>query len=326
MRGTVSKILVLAVFISFIPGLLGFQDSDTYNEEYDLYEKAEAEKNSSKQKALLLEFVKTYKKSALDPNIAYLYAQFYPGLRQQGQWQQLATTAEDFLRYRPDDTSSIQAATQAYQKLGNPRKLVDFGSKLYADSPNATTAYFVAKAYQALNDQANFRKWGQRAAQYDPNNLPILVDLSSSYWGGNDLTKAVEYAKKALAAADKLQKPEGQTDQQWTAQLNQVRGYCHRALGEQAYVGKNMRTARKEFEAAAQHDPTNDFAHYRLGFIYWTAGRIDQANLSFAKAIVLNGPSSKDARDQLNQLYRSTHGNTSGIPTLIQRARQEVGM
>ena len=32
MRGTVSKILVLAVFISFIPGLLGFQDSDTYNE------------------------------------------------------------------------------------------------------------------------------------------------------------------------------------------------------------------------------------------------------------------------------------------------------
>jgi len=188
------------------------------------------------------------------------------------------------------------------------------------------STYFVAKAYQALNDQANFRKWGQRAAQYDPNNLPILVDLSSSYWGGNDLTKAVEYAKKALAAADKLQKPEGQTDQQWTAQLNQVRGYCHRALGEQAYVNKDMRTARTEFEAAAQNDVTNDFAHYRLGFIYWGAGRTDQANLSFAKAFVLNGPSSKDARDQLNQLYRATHSNTSGIPTLIQRAREEVGM
>ena len=101
MRGTVSKILVLAVFISFIPGLLGFQDSDTYNEEYDFYEKAEAEKDSSKKQALLLEFVKTYKKSALDPNIAYLYAQSYPGLRQRGQWQQLATTAENFLRYRP---------------------------------------------------------------------------------------------------------------------------------------------------------------------------------------------------------------------------------
>ena len=326
MRGTASKILVLAVFISFTPGLLGFQDSDTYNQEYDFYEKAEAEKNSSKQQALLLEFVKTYKKSALDPNIAYLYAQFYPGLRQRGQWQQLATTAENFLRYRPEDTTSIQAATQAYQQLGNPRKLVDFGSKLYADSPNAATAYFVAKAYQALNDQANFRKWGQRAAQHDPNNLPILVELSSSYWGGNDLTKAVEYAKKALAAADKLQKPEGQTDQQWTAQLNQVRGYCHRALGEQAYVSNQMSTARKEFEAAAQHDITNDFAHYRLGFIYWGAGRTDQANLSFAKAVVLNGPSAKDARDQLNQLYRATHGNTSGIPNLIQRAREEVGM
>ncbi len=326
MRGIVFKILVLAVFISFNPGLLGFQDSNTYNQEYDFYEKAEAEKNSSKKQALLLEFVKTYKKSALDPNIAYLYAQFYPGLRQRGQWQQLATTAENFLRHRPDDTASIQAATQAYQQLGNPRKLVDFGSKLYTDSPNATTAYFVAKAYQALNDQANFRKWGQRAAQHDPNNLPILVDLSNSYWGGKDLTRAVEYAKKALTAADKLQKPEGQTDQQWAAQLSQVRGYCHRALGEQAYLSKDMRTARTEFETAVQHDVSNDFAHYRLGFIYWGAGRMDQANLSFAKAFVLNGPSAKDARDQLNQLYRSTHGSTSGIPTLIQRARQEVGM
>jgi len=117
MRGIVSKTLVLTVFICFIPGLLGFQDSNTYNQEYDLYEKAEAEKDSSKKQALLLEFVKTYKKSALDPNIAYLYAQFYPGLRQRGQWQQLATTAENFLRHRPDDTTSIQTATQAYPSL-----------------------------------------------------------------------------------------------------------------------------------------------------------------------------------------------------------------
>jgi hypothetical protein len=326
MRGIVSKTLVLAVFVCFIPGLWGFQDSNTYNQEYDLYEKAEAEKNSSKKQALLLEFVRTYKKSALDPNIAYLYAQFYPGLRQRGQWQQLATTAENFLRHRPDDATSIQTATQAYQQLGNPRKLVDFGSKLYADSPSATTAYFVARAYQALNDQANFRKWGQRVAQHDPNNLSVLVELSSSFWGGNDLTRAVEYAKKALLAADKVQRPESQTEEQWTVQMNQVRGYCHRALGEQAYVSQDMSTARKEYETATQHDVSNDFAHYRLGFIYWGAGRTDQANLSFAKAFVLNGPSAKDARDQLNQLYRSTHGNTSGIPALIQRARQEVGM
>ncbi len=47
MRGIVSRTLVLTVFISFIPGLLGFQDSDTYNQEYDLFEKAEAEKDSA---------------------------------------------------------------------------------------------------------------------------------------------------------------------------------------------------------------------------------------------------------------------------------------
>ena len=326
MRPIVSKTLVLIVCIGCVPRLLGFQDSDTYNQEYDLYEKAEAEADAAKKKALLLEFVETYSQSALDPNISYLYAQFYQADRQRGQWQQMATTAENYLRHRPDDATAIQAATQAYQNLGNTKKLVDFGSKLYTESPSANTAYLVAQAYQSLNDQVNFRKWAQRTIQHAPDNLEMLVAVSNSYWGANDLGRAVEYAKRTLEATDKVTKPEGQTDEAWTAQLNQIRGFCYRALGEQAYVAKNSTAARENFETAAKHDAQNDFAHYRLGYIYWGSGSTDRAILSFAKAFVLNGPSAKDSRDQLNQLYRSAHGNTSGLPTVIQRAREEVGM
>lgn len=326
MRDRVSKALVILVSFSCVSGLLGFQDSETYAEEYDLHQKAEAETNSATRQALLLEFVQTYKESVLDPNISYLYQQYYAGPRQRQQWQQLANLAEKYLRYRPTDATSIKAATEAYQNLGNTRKLVDFGSKLYADSPNANTAYFVAKAYQSLNDQANFRRWGQRTLRHDPNNLQMLVELSNSYWGTNDFSNTVTYAKKALQAVDKVKRPENQSEQQWSAQLNQVRGFCYRAIGESAYVTNNVNEALENFENSVKYDMKNDFAHYRLGLIYWGGGKTNQAILALAKSVVLSGPSSKEATTQLNQLYRSAYGNTSGLTTIIQRARQEVGI
>jgi tetratricopeptide (TPR) repeat protein len=326
MRGAFSIALVLFVSFSCVSGVLGSQDSETYAEEYELYQKIEAESGNAKKRELIFEFLDTFEASVLDPNVSYQYAQYYNGPRQSGQWQQLANLALDYLRRRPNDGTAIAAATEAYQNLGDTRKLVDFGSKLYNDSPNANTAYFVAKAYQSLNDQANFRSWGQRVVRHDPNNLQILVELSNSYWRANDFTNTVTYAKQALQATEKAQKLDSQTDAQWNAQLNQVRGFCYRALGEADYVNKNNRAARGNFEKAVEFDVKNDFAHYRLGLIYWGAGRTNQAVLALAKAFVLNGPSSKEARDQLNQLYRSVHGSTSGLPTVIQRARQDVGL
>ena len=326
MRSAFSIALVLFVSFSCVSGVLGSQDSETYAEEYELYQKIEAESGSAKKRELIFEFLETFEASVLDPNISYQYAQYYNSPRQSGQWQQLANLAQDYLRQRPNDGTAIAAATEAYQNLGDTRKLVDFGSKLYNDSPNANTAYFVAKAYQSLNDQANFRKWGQRVVRHDSNNLPILVELSNSYWRANDFKNTVTYAKQALQATEKAKKPDSQTDAQWSAQLNQVRGFCYRALGEADYVNTNNTAARGNFEKSVEFDVKNDFAHYRLGLIYWGDGRTNQAILALAKSFVLNGPSSKEARDQLNQLYRSAHGNTSGLPVVIQRARQDLGL
>jgi tetratricopeptide (TPR) repeat protein len=305
-------------------GLLAMQDSPTYAAEYELFKKAEGETNAAQREALITEFIKTYPESVLDPNVSYLYAQAYKPLREAGQWQPLAQKAEAFLRYRSGDAAAIQAATEAYQKLGNPQKLVDFGSKLYQASPNGNTAYFVAKAYQSMGDEANFRKWGENTLKHDANNLQILVEMSNSYWKANDLTRAGDYGTKGLAAASKATKPQGQTDAQWTAQLNQVRGFCHRAVGEKSYIAKDMAAAQQHFEESLKFDVKNDFAHYRLGLIYWGAGKTDAAILALAKASVLNGSSSKDARTQLNQLYKSTYGNTTNLPGLIQKAREEL--
>jgi tetratricopeptide (TPR) repeat protein len=237
----------------------------------------------------------------------------------------LAKLAETFIRHRPDDSAAVQAATEAYQNLGNSRKLVDFGAKLYADSPNANTAYFVAKAYQSLNDQANFRKWGQRTIQHDPNNLQVLVELSNSYWNANDFPNTDFYAKKALQAAARAQKPESQSEQEWSAQLNLALGFCYRAIGETAYVDKNTNKARKEFETSLRYDTHNDFVHYRLGLIHWGTRRTEEAIESLAKAVALNGPHVMKATYELERLYVSLYGNTKGLRTILHRARTEMG-
>ncbi len=326
MRGAFSIALVLVVSFSCASSVLAGQDSETYAEEYDLYQRIEAEADSAKKRELIFEFLESFEASVLDPNVSYLYAQYYNGPRQADEWQQLANLAERYLRQRPNDATAVAAATEAYQNLGNTRKLVDFGSKLYDESPNANTAYFVAKAYQSLNDQANFRSWGKRVVRHDPNNLQILVELSNSYWRANDFSNTAKYANQALQAAGKTTKPDSQTADQWSAQLSQVRGFCYRALGEADYVDKNNAAAQKNFEQSVEHDARNDFAQYRLGLIYWGAGRTNQAILALANAFVLNGPSSKEARDQLNQLYRSAHGNTTGLPAVIKRARSDMGL
>ncbi|MEE8348253.1 MAG: hypothetical protein V3R94_01690, partial [Acidobacteriota bacterium] len=229
MRSVLSATLFVVISISSVSGVLASQESDTYGEEYDLYQKIEAETDSAKRQDLIFEFLQTFESSVLDPNVSYLYAQNYNGPRQSGKWQQLANVAQKFLRLRPNDGTAIAAATEAYQQLGDTRKLVDFGSKLYNDSPNSNTAYFVAKAYQSLNDQANFRKWGQRVVRHDPTNLQILVELSNSYWRANDFKKSSDYANQALQATDKAKKSDSQTDEQWAEQLRQVRGFCYRA-------------------------------------------------------------------------------------------------
>lgn len=323
MRGNFLSTFALVFCLGCLQGVVWSQAAASLDE-YALYEKAEQETDAAKRQALLLEFVQKYPKSALDPNVSYLYAQFYAGYRQSGSWQQMATAAEKFLTRRPGDLEAIKAATEAYQKLGNTQKLVDFGTKLYAQAPNANTAYFLAKTYQSMKDGPNFLKWAERTVKHDPENIEMQVELIGLYWGANNLAQAAAAAEKVLKVVETFKKPEGMTDEQWKAKSNQIRGFAYRALGEKAYTANDLGAAFKHFDNAVKYDKKNDFGHYRLGFIYWRGGKTDEAIMCFARAFVLEGPSSSDARTQLYQLYGSTHKGTSGVAQILQVARQEV--
>jgi tetratricopeptide (TPR) repeat protein len=317
MRGKDGWVICSLVLLFSFPGTIFAQEGSTYQEEYELYQQAQNETDPAKKRAICLEFVQKFKESQLDEHVSYLYAQQYSVLRGQSQWQQLASAAEEYLRYRPGDKNSAAAATEAYQKLGQPQKLVQFGTRLYNQSPSASTAYLVAKAYQSMNDSANFQKWAERTIQHAPDNAEMAVELVNAYWTAGDLTKAAAYAQKAL---------KGLENSPDNAQTNKVRGFLYRALGEDGYIQGENSQALKNFKKSVQYDPMVDFAHLRLGYCYWRAGDIDSAIMSFARAVAIDGSSKREARDELYNLLRQRYQNTSKASSIIKAAKAELGI
>ena len=311
------KTASLVLLLSFVFGQVMAQDSDTYAEEYDAFTKIQAETSAAKQKTMALDFVKQFKKSQLDPNISYYYAQALQAYRTSGQWSNLAKEASSFLNFRPTDKNMVGMATEAYQKLNQPSKMVELGSRLYRQSPSAGTAYLVAKAYQSLGDTANFSKWAATTLRHDPNNTEMLVEGVRSAWARNDFALASKNANKALKGLAKAKDPES---------VKQAQAFCYRAIGEESWVVQSLAKAKQNFEKAAELEPKNDFAHLRLGDIYWRNKKIDDSINAFAKAVAIGGVSSREARKQLYTLLRQRYGSTGNANTIINAAKTELGI
>jgi len=317
MGAKTSLLMVAVLSLAFVSSAAAIQESDTYAEEYALYQKADQEKDPAKQKALVLEFMKKFKSSRLDPNMSFLYFQHNEAYRKRGAWQEMATSAEEFLRYRPSDQNAAATATEAYQKLGKPGKLVQFGTRLYNQKPSASAAYLVANAYKSMNDFANFEKWAERTVKLAPNNAEMLVQLIDAAWRAGNLPKAAQYGAKAIKALEKS--PEDN-------KTNLARAFAYRAMGEDAYIGGKFADAQSYFGKASKLDPGNDFAHFRLGYCYWRSGKTDRAINAFAKAVVLKGSNAKQARQEMYNLLHQRYGNTRNAAKILSAAKAELGV
>jgi len=307
----------LVVLLSLAFGQVMAQDSDTYAEEYDAFTKIEAETSAANKKAMALDFVKQFKKSQLDPNVSYYYAQALQAYRTAGQWTNLANEASSYLNYRPTDKNMVALATEAYQKLNQPSQMVELGSRLYRQAPSAGTAYLVAKAYQSLGDDVNFSKWAATTLRHDPNNTEMLVEGVRAAWARNDFTTASKNAQKALSGLAKAKDPES---------VKQAQAFCYRAIGEEAWVNQRLSEAEENFEKAAELDLKNDFTYLRLGDIYWRDKKLDGSINAFAKAVALGGSSAREARNHLYTLLRQRYGNTGNAITIINAAKAELGI
>ncbi|MBI3670435.1 MAG: hypothetical protein HY237_11720 [Acidobacteria bacterium] len=203
--------------------------------------------------------------------------------------------------------SLLNAAYKTTDKAAQPALLERFASA-FPDSPYAHSALALAAAtYQQAQKYPQMLEVAQKILARDANNLSMLLLLSDYYSEkGEQLDKAEEYAKKALALLPTAPKPEGATDEQWQKQIPIQKGLAWSALGQVQINRKRDAQALEAFRTAApllKPDPyTYARNQYRLGFALLNLKRTAEARAAFAEAAAMESPYRGLAQEKLKSL------------------------
>jgi len=144
-----------------------------------------------------------------------------------------------------------------------------------------------------------------------------MLLLLSDNWSdkGEQLDKAADYAKKALALLPKAVKPENVTDEQWQQQVALQKGIALSSLGE-VYVNQNQNApAVDSFKQASPLLKSNTVTYarnlYRLGFTLAKMQRTAEARTVLTEAVSINSPYRAQAQETLDKIG-SASGRKSG--------------
>ena len=200
-----------------------------------------------------------------------------------------AELAGKFLTDHPETEFKMfvyQMQIDSYARLQPPNvdKVVETGEKFEKDFPqadNATKKFVMQRmmtAYQQKNDFAKTVEYGDKLLAIDPKDLPSLLTLSSILperlpteedKKGAQLDKALDYANRAKAETEALQKPaQGFTDEQWTTEKNKLLATVNSSIGLVHLNKKEYEKASQQYEISTKLAKTNPIDFYRLGVAY----------------------------------------------------------
>jgi tetratricopeptide (TPR) repeat protein len=319
--------LTLTTLCMVKPQALFAQDQETKysQEEYKAYQDIAAENDSSKKVPMIIAFFKQYPKSELRQHVSSQFINVMTALQKNQQWSQIIAVGEPYAAVAPDDTFTMSLLTQAYQQTKSTAKFVAFGEKVYAKQPSGNLAYYLAKSYQELGNEQKFLFWGEKTAAQMPDSHEILVELTRRYAQLKRNAEAGKYGGLCVKAMEKAAKPEGTPDDTWNKYKSGTLATCYAVVGNVAYEKNDYANAIANLEKSVVHFKRNDLAYYYLGLSYWQQNKIDIAMLNLAKAFLLKGNASASAKQHLDNLYKSSHGQSlAGEDRVLARAQQDL--
>jgi len=308
-------------------------DTPYTEEEYAAYEKAVNEPDLAKRKLLIVQFMEANPKSALLSYVIPIYQQLMQQLMKNAlegkKFQDLAATAEEYLKGYPNDLYATAMAAEGYRELKNYPKFIDYGQKVFLVKPDPTIAYFLTFAFETNKDNARFMEWAQKTLNLAPDNiaysLEFLPKMSKFYMDQKQLDRAAPLQQKLLPLLDKAVKPATTSDAEWKTYLSQEKGRAWQVIGEFQFQKDKFPEAIASYQKAATYIKKNDIAYFRIGMCYWKLNDPDNAIESFARAYVIEGEIAKSAYEYLEKLYKSIHNNsTVGINKVIDQAKKEI--
>jgi tetratricopeptide (TPR) repeat protein len=163
-----------------------------------------------------------------------------------------------------------------------------------ANSPDAQRAtILIGMAYYGLAEYVKAAPYLKEAADYEPNNLPLLLALEHSYLWSNQFKYVLDVYHRILS-------------------LNPDSAEADMVAGEALDQLKDNAGATEMFRAAVKADPKLPNAHFGLGYLLWTQKQYPDAAREF-QAELANDPKHvqsmlylADADIQMNQINDAT--------------------
>ncbi len=214
---------------------------------------------------------------------------------------------------RIDDDKSAAKSSYEFLEAAAFNALVEErdASKRMADIERFTPAFpnsrfqehvtsYAMMSLSELKDTSRLISYGEKTLVTDPNNLPTLLLLATTYVDDpkpGSLTKAVTYSQKAIEAA-KADAPDADRSRKVSA------GVAHATVGY-AYMKQDKTAAAiPELKSASvllkgQDDQQYAIAMYRLGFAYAKLSKVSEARDVLQEAVKVSGPVQQPAQDLL---------------------------
>jgi len=294
-------------------------------EEYKAFQEATTETDPAKKIALIVQFLKDRPQSALRQHVIAAYQAQMNEFQSGKKWSDVISAGDSFLAAVPDDIFTIALLATAYQQTKDLKKFVVYGEKVFEKNPQGNTAYYLAKAYLDLDNNPKFLYWGEKTAQFFPDNHEILIELTKKFAAAKKNAQAAKYGRQCVKALQSAKKPDGTSDKDWKAYTSNSLASCHAVVGTAAHEQGDWATAVSNLESSLKYYGHNDIAYYYLALSYWQLQKVDLAMKNFAKAYLLKGNTSKAAKQYLDNLYKSSHQNTLvGLERVIAKAQEEL--
>lgn len=164
-------------------------------------------------------------------------------------------------------------------------------------------ASYAMMSLSDLKDTPRVISFGEKMLAANPNNLPALLLLASTYVDDpkpGSVTKAAAYAQKAIDAA-KADAPDADHSRKVSA------GAAYSTLGYADMKQDKTAAAIPELKSASallkgQDDQQYAIAMYRLGFAYAKLNKISEAREVLQEAVKISGPVQQPSQDLLTKV------------------------
>ena len=231
----------------------------------------------------------------------------------------------------PEERQAWSAVAEA-PAASKPESAKQFLQNFPDSGMTSHAHWMIARDAFQKGDYASFTMHGEATIKELPQALDVLSQLSFYYAETRQYDQAFAHGRNLLSMVENLPKPQNLTPAQFARTRDQIAGQGNYALGRselgqfkvdsEAEQGNSLLAqAIGHLGQAITHNPTDDYAYFRLGEAYESRQDLDQAGQNYALAAAVGGPVAGPARNSLQTLFQELKKDASQMEALIEQQR-----